>query len=135
MISRRRKKLDEARAPEEKSKARGANTGIRQLKRISLRLLSLWLLLFSLAPVFCAQEATGGSSRASNSAALEKRYSLTLTLRAQNLFNRTNASLTVGNLSSPLFGQAVSSAGSFGFGGVNPSAGNRRLEAQVRFTF
>lgn len=74
-------------------------------------------------------------SSATGSAAAEKRYSLTLTLRAQNLFNRTNGSLPVGNLSSPLFGQSVSSAGSFGFGGVNPSAGNRRIEAQLRFTF
>jgi hypothetical protein len=68
-------------------------------------------------------------------AAPEKRYGLTLTLRVQNIFNRTNGSIPVGNLSSPLFGQSVSSAGTFGFGGANPSAGNRRIEAQLRFTF
>ena len=88
-----------------------------------------------------APQAAGGSvtnpprPAASNNAAAEKRYSLTLTLRAQNLFNRTNGSVPVGNLSSPFFGQSVSSAGSFGFAGTNPSAGNRRLEAQIRFTF
>lgn len=71
----------------------------------------------------------------SGAAQAEKRYGLTLTLRVQNLFNRTNGGVPVGNISSSLFGQSVTSAGSFGFGGVNPSAGNRRLETQVRFTF
>ncbi|MBD0371890.1 MAG: carboxypeptidase regulatory-like domain-containing protein [Pyrinomonadaceae bacterium] len=76
-----------------------------------------------------AQSASGAGAKA------EKRYSLTFTLRVQNLFNRTNAGQPVGNLSSQLFGQSVSSAGSFGFGGTSPSAGNRRLETQLRFTF
>jgi hypothetical protein len=75
------------------------------------------------------------ASRASGGQPAEKRYGLTLTLRAQNIFNRTNGGQPVGNLSSPFFGQSVSSAGSFGFGGANPSAGNRRLETQLRFTF
>jgi hypothetical protein len=65
----------------------------------------------------------------------EGRYGLTLTLRVQNIFNRNNGGQPIGNLSSTLFGQSVSSAGSFGFGGLNPAAGNRRLEAQLRFTF
>jgi hypothetical protein len=81
------------------------------------------------------QTGSSTQARASTGAAAEKRYSLTLTVRAQNIFNRTNGGQPVGNLSSPLFGQSVASAGSFGFGGVNPSAGNRRLEAQLRFTF
>jgi hypothetical protein len=85
-----------------------------------------------------SEQSGGGNASAagaSTNAAAEKRYSLTLALRAQNIFNRANGGQPVGNLSSPFFGQSVSSAGSFGFGGVNPSAGNRRLEAQLRFTF
>ncbi|HEX8337268.1 MAG TPA: carboxypeptidase regulatory-like domain-containing protein [Pyrinomonadaceae bacterium] len=79
-----------------------------------------------------AQPAPAQSARPAN---VEKRYGLTFGLRVQNLFNRTNAAAPVGNLSSPLFGLSTSSSGSFGFGGGNPAAGNRRVEAQLRFTF
>lgn len=70
----------------------------------------------------------------------EKPYNLTLLIRAQNLLNRNNPGLPIGNLSSPLFGQPNSSAGFFGFfggggGGSNASTGNRRIELGVRFTF
>ena len=82
-----------------------------------------------------ARAQTNAQSGGNAGNAAEKRYSLTVTLRAQNVFNRTNGATPVGNLSSPLFGQSIVSAGSFGFGGVNPSAGNRRLEAGLRFTF
>ncbi|HEX8175819.1 MAG TPA: carboxypeptidase regulatory-like domain-containing protein [Pyrinomonadaceae bacterium] len=81
------------------------------------------------------QGGSGAAAQSRTAANAEKRYGLTLTLRVQNLFNRTNGGVPVGNLSSPLFGQSVSSAGSFGFGGANPAAGNRRLETQLRFTF
>ncbi len=65
-----------------------------------------------------------------------KRYNLTFSIQAQNLFNRTNAGTPVGNLSSPLFGESNSTAGGFGFGGGgNSAAYNRRLEAQIRFSF
>ena len=64
----------------------------------------------------------------------EKRYSLTLGLRVQNLLNRVNAAPPVGNLSSLLFGQSTFSDGGFSFGG-NASAGNRRIEMQIGFTF
>ncbi|HEX8745656.1 MAG TPA: carboxypeptidase regulatory-like domain-containing protein [Pyrinomonadaceae bacterium] len=91
---------------------------------------------FSFGRVVSNTQGGGGAAAQSRAAAnAEKRYGLTLTLRVQNLFNRTNGGVPVGNLSSPLFGQSVSSAGSFGFGGANPSAGNRRLETQIRFTF
>ncbi|HKG78966.1 MAG TPA: hypothetical protein VKA78_06090, partial [Pyrinomonadaceae bacterium] len=64
----------------------------------------------------------------------EKRYSLTLALRVQNLFNRVNAAPPVGNLSSLLFGQSTSSDGSFSFRG-SAAAGNRRIEMQIGFMF
>jgi len=66
----------------------------------------------------------------------ESRYRLTLGVRILNLFNRNNLDLPVGNLSSPFFGQSVSTAGGFGAASVgNPAAGNRRVETQVRFEF
>jgi hypothetical protein len=70
----------------------------------------------------------------------EKRYGLTLSLNFQNLLNQVNLSKPNGNLSSATFGQSLSSVGGgggfgFGGGGGNSSAGNRRITAQVRFTF
>jgi hypothetical protein len=77
-------------------------------------------------------EGTGGSTATQGDR--EKRYSLTLSLRVQNLFNRVNAAPPVGNLSSLLFGQSTSSDGSFSFRG-NAAGGNRRIEMQIGFTF
>jgi len=63
----------------------------------------------------------------------QKRYNLTLGINISNILNRTNPGPFVGNLSSDRFGQAIQSGG-FGFGGGS-AAGNRRVEAQVRFSF
>jgi hypothetical protein len=67
----------------------------------------------------------------------EKRYSLTFSVNFQNLFNHNNPATPIGNLSSPLFGESTATGG--GFGGFGPggsaSAGNRRIQAQVRFNF
>jgi hypothetical protein len=78
----------------------------------------------------------GGSTSA------EKRYSLTFSLNFQNIFNHTNLGTPVGNLSSPQFGESTSIAGLFGGfgpggggGGGSAGAGNRRIQAQLRFTF
>src|SRR5205085_12463066 len=64
----------------------------------------------------------------------DKRYSLTLSLNFNNLLNHTNPGLIVGNLSSPQFGQTVSSCGFFG-GGGGRCPDNRCVEAQIRFNF
>lgn len=64
-----------------------------------------------------------------------RRYNLTISIQAQNLFNRVNGATPIGNLSSPLFGRSIASAGSSSFGGVNPAAGNRRIELQLGFSF
>ncbi|MDT4966043.1 MAG: hypothetical protein QOJ64_780 [Acidobacteriota bacterium] len=79
----------------------------------------------------------GGRGGGGGGAANENRYNLTFSLQFQNLFNRTNAGPPVGNLSSALFGQSLSTAGGFGFGagGGNPAAGNRRVVASLRFSF
>jgi hypothetical protein len=66
----------------------------------------------------------------------EKRYTLTFSVNIQNLFNHTNLSNPIGNLSSPRFGESTSTAGSFGFGpSGSAAAGNRRIQVQVRFGF
>ncbi|MBX7173060.1 MAG: TonB-dependent receptor [Pyrinomonadaceae bacterium] len=68
-----------------------------------------------------------------------KKYNLTFSLNAQNLFNNVNAGNPIGNLSSRLFGQSNSIAGGFGFGPAgsssSSSAFNRKIEAQIRFSF
>lgn len=54
----------------------------------------------------------------------QKAYSLSFSIMFQNIFNRTNFGPLIGNLSSPLFGQANSVA-----------ANARRIDLQVRFSF
>ena len=63
----------------------------------------------------------------------EKRYTVTFSINIQNLLNHTNLTNPIGNLSSPQFGQSLSTAG--GFGGPGSNAGNRRMQIQVRFGF
>src|SRR5215212_8952483 len=63
------------------------------------------------------------------------RYNLTFSVNFNNILNHTNLGNPVGNLGSRLFGQSTSTAGGFGgFGGGNP-AYNRRIDAQLRFSF
>ena len=62
----------------------------------------------------------------------EKRFNLTLSVMARNLLNHTNPGGYIGNLSSTQFGQANSLAGSFF---ESSSAGNRRVELQLRLSF
>ncbi len=74
----------------------------------------------------------GGGSEA-------KRYSMVFSLNFNNLLNKVNLSNPVANLSSPSFGESQSLGASFGgfggFGGGSTGAGNRRVTAQVRFSF
>ena len=78
-------------------------------------------------PMMIMMGAPGGSEG--------KKYSLNFSLNFMNLLNHTNFSQPVGNLRSPNFGQSLSSVSGFGFGGGNPAAGNRRVQASVRFSF
>ncbi len=64
------------------------------------------------------------------------RYSLTFSLNFQNLLNHTNLGTPSGNLGSSFFGQSTSTGGAFGgFGGGGNQAYNRRIDAQIRFSF
>jgi len=68
----------------------------------------------------------GGDGAASN-----KRYNLTFGISARNVFNNVNLAPPIGNLSSPLFGQANGLAG----GPYSSSTANRRIDLQVSFSF
>jgi hypothetical protein len=64
------------------------------------------------------------------------RYNLTFSLNFQNLFNHANLGPPVGNLGSAFFGESIATIGAFGgFGGGGNPAYNRRIDAQIRFTF
>lgn len=71
----------------------------------------------------------GGSSE-------RKPYNLNVSINVNNLFNKVNYGLPVGNLSSIRFGESTSTSG--GFGGFGPGGGgsaNRRVELQMRFSW
>jgi hypothetical protein len=80
--------------------------------------------------VFSTGAAPGGSS----SAQAGRRYNLSISMSVRNLFNHTNPGPIIGNITSPLFGQANQPAGGGGFI-FSEAANNRRLELQMRFTF
>ena len=83
-----------------------------------------------------AAAAPSGANRPASGPAPEKRYTVTFSVNIQNLLNNTNLSQPIGNLSSPQFGESISTAGSFGFGpSGSAAAGNRRIQIQVRFGF
>ena len=63
------------------------------------------------------------------------RYNLTFSVNFQNLLNHVNLNNPVGNLGSGLFGQSTATTGSFGGFGGGAAAYNRRIDAQIRFSF
>ncbi|MCC6364297.1 MAG: TonB-dependent receptor [Bryobacterales bacterium] len=67
-------------------------------------------------------------------ATANRRYSLVVSMQIRNLLNHNNPGPIIGNITSPLFGQANQPAGS-GNSIFSESANNRRLELQMRFTF
>jgi len=57
-------------------------------------------------------------------------------LTFKTLLNTTNLAQPIGNLSSPQFGESISTAGTFGFGpSGSAAAGNRRIQVQIRSGF
>jgi acidic type I keratin len=78
----------------------------------------------------------GGGGRGGSS---DYRSSLSFSVSAHNVLNHVNLNSPVADLSSPLFGQSTNVGGGFGgFGGGGDrggSAGNRRIELQLRFSF
>jgi hypothetical protein len=64
-----------------------------------------------------------------------RRFNLTLGLSARNLLNHNNPGTIIGNITSPLFGQANQVASGPNGEGLSENASNRRLEMQLRFAF
>jgi hypothetical protein len=60
-----------------------------------------------------------------------RRYNLTFSVSARNIFNTVNDASPVGTLSSPIFGRPNALQGGF----FSSSAANRRIDMQVRFVF
>jgi hypothetical protein len=66
------------------------------------------------------------------------KYNLTVSINFQNILNHVNFSSPVGNLTSPSFGQSLSTGGQFGFfggGGGGDGSPNRKIYLNMRFTF
>jgi hypothetical protein len=76
-------------------------------------------------------------AQADNKAPADHRYGLNVSLAVRNMINHTNPGPIIGNITSPLFGQANQPAGANTLGGTgfSESANNRRLEFQTRLTF
>ncbi len=60
-----------------------------------------------------------------------RRYNLTFSISARNIFNNVNYASPEGNLNSPIFGKPYALAGGF----FSSNAANRRIDLQVRFSF
>jgi carboxypeptidase family protein/TonB-dependent receptor-like protein len=83
-----------------------------------------------------APAATGGAT--ANPPAkppVQRPYSLTLSANINNLFNRNNEGLPVGNMSSPYFLKSASGSNNFFFGPGGGSGGNRTITLRVRLSF
>jgi hypothetical protein len=77
--------------------------------------------------------ASTGASVFSNPAS--RRYNLTASLAIRNTLNHNNRGTIIGNITSPLFGQANQVAGGGNGQGFSENAANRRLELQVKFIY
>ena len=64
-----------------------------------------------------------------------RRYNLAVSMSIRNLLNHNNQGPIIGNIQSPLFGNATQVAGTPNGEGFSENASNRRLELQVRFSF
>jgi hypothetical protein len=90
---------------------------------------------------FGPQRGVASSPKASGSPGIfsspgpDRRFSLTVSMAVRNLINHTNPGPIIGNIASPLFGQANQMAGGPNGEGFSENANNRRLELQARFTF
>ena len=65
----------------------------------------------------------------------EHRYNMIVSMSIQNLLNHNNPGPITGDITSPLFGFSNRIAGGPNGEGFFETADNRRLEAQIRFTF
>jgi len=84
---------------------------------------------------FGAERKAAESGGGIFAAPAERHYSLSVSLSMRNLLNHTNPGPIIGNITSPLFGQANQMAGNLNGEGFSENANNRRLEMQMRLGF
>jgi len=120
--------LDPNPTPGEKTLGRNSGRGPFQIMA-NLRVTKTW--------GFGAEKAPSGpaASRSVFSNPASRRFNVTLAMSARNLLNHTNPGTIVGNITSPLFGQANQVAGGTNGEGFSENASNRRLEMQLKFAF
>lgn len=82
-----------------------------------------------------AMASGGGLGRVIGTPSTSRRYNLTLSMSVRNLLNHNNPGPIIGNITSPLFGQANQIWGAQNGEGFYETANNRRLEMQIRFSF
>ena len=66
---------------------------------------------------------------------VQRPYSLTFSLNINNIFNRNNQGVPVGNMASPYFLKSASGSNNFFFGPGGGSGGNRTVTLRVRLSF
>jgi hypothetical protein len=79
--------------------------------------------------------SSGGDPKPAPKPPVQRPYALTFSANINNLFNRTNKGLPVGNMSSPFFLKSPSGSNNFFFGPGGGSGGNRTISLRVRLSF
>jgi Carboxypeptidase regulatory-like domain len=74
--------------------------------------------------------AGGGGNPFGGGPVTNRRYNLTLSISARNVFNHVNLGTPSGNIDSPNFDRSTTLGGTFG-----GQSANRRIDLQARFTF
>jgi hypothetical protein len=82
-----------------------------------------------------ARSSSSGLRGIFGAPAVTRRYGITISGSVRNILNHNNPGPIIGNITSPLFGQANQMAGGANGEGFSENANNRRGEMQIRFTF
>jgi hypothetical protein len=80
---------------------------------------------------FGGQRGPGGPGGIFGADNVNRRFNMTVSANARNLFNYVNYGVPTGNLTSPLFGKSNSLAG----GQFASGSANRRIDLQLQFSF
>jgi hypothetical protein len=79
---------------------------------------------------------TAGSQKPAAKPQIQRPYSLSFSINANNVLNRNNQGTPVGNMASPYFLKSTGTSGIFFFGpGGGGTGGNRQISLRVRLSF
>lgn len=79
--------------------------------------------------------SAGGDQKPPPKPPIQRPYAVMFSLYANNILNRTNKGIPVGNMTSPFFLQSPSGSNNFSFGPGSGSGGNRMITVRVRLSF